>query len=305
MDLIEEIKRLKKKKNALILAHLYQPAEIQDIADLVGDSYFLSKKAVQSSCDLIVFCGVRFMAESAKILSPNKKVLLPAEEAACPMADMALVSKIESLKRQYPKAKVVSYINTNIDVKAISDVCVTSSSALKIMGNIKSNEIIFVPDRNLGRYVAEHFPDKKFILYQGFCPTHERVKVADVLEQKNKYKNFKVLVHPECRKEVRDVADCVGSTSELIDYTVSSDAEGFIVVTEEGVIHQMKRKSPHKKFITLQNSMICSNMKMTDLHKVYDCLLNESNEIKLDESMRIKAYKALSNMHLLGDDNKK
>lgn len=300
MDLVKEIKRLKEEKNALILAHLYQPAEIQEIADLVGDSYFLSKKAVESSSNLIVFCGVRFMAESAKILSPNKKVLLPAEESRCPMADMGLVDRLADLKKEHPDAKVVSYINTNLDIKAMSDVCVTSSSALNIMNNVDSDEIIFIPDRNLGSYIAEHFPNKKFILYQGFCPTHERVEVEDVLEQKEKYKDFEILVHPECKKEVRDIADYIGSTSALIDYSASSKAKGFIVVTEEGVIHQMKKRSPEKTFITLKNSMICPNMKMTNLQKVYDCLLNESNEIKIDEDMRVKAFTALQNMHKLG-----
>lgn len=300
MDLVKEIKRLKEEKNALILAHLYQPAEIQEIADLVGDSYFLSQKAVESSSNLIVFCGVRFMAESAKILSPNKKVLLPAEESRCPMADMGLVDRLVDLKKEHPDAKIVSYINTNLDIKAMSDVCVTSSSALNIMNNVDSDEIIFIPDRNLGSYIAEHFPNKKFILYQGFCPTHERVEVEDVLEQKEKYKDFEILVHPECKKEVRDIADYIGSTSALIDYSASSKAKGFIVVTEEGVIHQMKKRSPEKTFITLKNSMICPNMKMTNLQKVYDCLLNESNEIEIDEDMRVKAFTALQNMHKLG-----
>ena len=302
MDLVKEIKRLKKEKNALILAHLYQPAEVQDIADIIGDSYFLSKKAVESDSNLIVFCGVRFMAESAKILSPEKKVLLPAEESRCPMADMALVDRLEDLKREHPNAKVISYINTNLDIKAVSDVCVTSSSALKIMKNIKEKEIIFLPDRNLGSFIAEHFPEKDFILYQGFCPTHERVEPEDIIELREKYPDFEVLVHPECKKEVRNLAHFIGSTSEIINYSASSNSKGFIVVTEEGVIHQMKLKSPDKTFITLKNSMICPNMKMTNLQKVYDCLLNETNEIIIDENSRIKAYKALQNMHLLGDD---
>ena len=302
MDLVKEIKKLKKEKNALILAHLYQPAEIQDVADIIGDSYFLSKKAVESDSNLIIFCGVRFMAESAKILSPEKKVLLPAEESRCPMADMGVTYKLEELKRQHPSAKVISYINTNLDIKAMSDVCVTSSSALKIMKNIKEKDIIFLPDRNLGSYIAEHFPEKNFILYEGFCPTHERVEPKDILELKEKYPNFEILVHPECKKEVRDLAHFIGSTSEIINYSASSTSNGFIVVTEEGVIHQMKLKSPDKTFITLKNSMICPNMKMTNLQNLYDCLLNESNEIIIDEDARRKAYTALQNMHVLGDD---
>lgn len=302
MNLVNEIKKLKEEKSALILAHLYQPSEIQEIADLVGDSYFLSKKAVESSSNLIVFCGVKFMAESAKILSPNKKVLLPASKSTCPMADMGIPERLSTLKKEHPNAKVISYINTNLDIKSMSDVCVTSSSALKIMNNIKEEEIIFLPDRNLGSYIAEHFPNKKFILYPGFCPTHERVEPQDILELKEIYPTYKVLVHPECKKSVRDLADYVGSTSELITYSQTSDSKGFIVATEEGVIYQMKKRSPHKEFITLKNSMICPNMKMTNLQNLYDCLLNESNEISINEEMRLKAYTALQNMHLLGDD---
>lgn len=301
MDIITEIKRLKEEKNALILAHLYQRPEIQDIADIVGDSYFLSKKAMESSSNLIVFCGVRFMAESAKILSPEKKVLLPANEARCPMADMAITERLMDLKSQHPDAKIISYINTNLDIKAVSDVCVTSSSALKIMNNIKEKEIIFLPDRNLGEYISEHFPDKEFILYQGFCPTHERITSEDIIEVKKRYPAYEVLVHPECNKPVRDLADYIGSTSEIIDYSVSSDSNGFIVVTEQGVLHQMKLKSPTKEFIQLKEPMICPNMKMTTLDDLYSCLLNESNEIIINEDERKKALKALQNMHLLGD----
>lgn len=296
-----EIKRLKKEKNALILAHLYQRPEIQDIADIVGDSYFLSKKAMESSSNLIVFCGVRFMAESAKILSPEKKVLLPANEARCPMADMAITERLMDLKSQHPDAKIISYINTNLDIKAVSDVCVTSSSALKIMNNIKEKEIIFLPDRNLGEYISEHFPDKKFILYQGFCPTHERITSEDIIEVKEKYPTYEVLVHPECNKPVRDLADYIGSTSEIIDYSAASDSNGFIVITEQGVLHQMELKSPLKKFVQLKEPMICPNMKMTTLDDLYSCLLNESNEIIINEDERKKALKALQNMHLLGD----
>ena len=301
LNIVNEIKRLKKEKNALILAHLYQRQEIQEIADIVGDSYFLSKKAMESDSDLIVFCGVRFMAESAKILSPNKRILLPAEESRCPMADMALVEKLDDLKKEHPNAKIISYINTNLDIKALSDVCVTSSSALKIMNNIEEDEIIFLPDRNLGGYISEFFPNKKFILYQGFCPTHERVEPKDILELKNEYTDFEVLVHPECNKPVRDLADFIGSTSEIIDYSHKSESQGFIVVTEEGVLYQMKLKSPNKKFIPLKESMICPNMKMTTLEDVYKCLKDEANEIIIDEKQRVKALTALQNMHLLGD----
>lgn len=301
MNIVEEIKKLKREKNALVLAHLYQRPEIQELADIVGDSYFLSKKAMESDKDLIVFCGVGFMAESAKILSPHKRILLPAKEARCPMADMGVVYKLQALKDEYPNAKVVSYINTNLDIKAMSDVCVTSSSALKIMNNLEGDEIIFIPDRNLGEYISEFFPNKKFILYQGFCPVHERITPEDILELKELYPSFEVLVHPECNKPVRSLADYIGSTSELINYSASSKSEGLIVVTEEGVLHQMKQKSPNKTFIPLRNSMICPNMKMTTLEELYNCLLNESNEVQINEEQRVKALTALENMHLLGD----
>lgn len=302
MDLMKEILRLKEEKGALILAHLYQRPEIQEIADIVGDSYFLSKKAVESPAELIVFCGVGFMAESAKILSPSKKVLLPAKDARCPMADMALTERVKELKDKHPEAKIISYINTNLDIKAMSDVCVTSSSALKIMNNIKEKDIIFVPDRNLGSFISEHFPDKNFILYQGFCPTHERIEPEDITPLMEKYPDYEVLAHPECNERVRKLAHYIGSTSEIITYSAESEKQGFIVVTEEGVLHQMKKKSPNKEFIPLKAGMICPNMKLTTLEEVYNCLLNESNEIIIDEDQRVKALIALEKMHLLGDD---
>lgn len=261
MNLKEEILKLKEEKNALIVAHLYQCDEIQEIADIVGDSYFLSKQAMESSKDLIIFCGVKFMAESAKILSPHKKVLIPSNSTTCPMADMALVNRLEDLKDKHPNAKVVSYINSNLDIKALSDVCVTSSSAIDILNNLNSDEIIFLPDRNLGGYLAEQLPDKKFTLYPGFCPTHERIEKDEIISLKEQYPNYPVLVHPECNKEVRDLADYIGSTSELINYSANSTAAGFIVITEEGVFYEMKLKSPNKTFIPTKTGMICPNMK--------------------------------------------
>lgn len=299
MDLVEKIKELKKEKNALVLAHLYQRPEIQELADIVGDSYFLSKKAMESDKDLIIFCGVRFMAESSKILSPNKRVLLPAENARCPMADMALKDRVLKLKEDNPNAKIVSYINTNLDIKEISDVCVTSSSAVEILNNMEDEEIIFLPDRNLGEFIADQMPNKKFTLYQGFCPVHERIEPSDILTLKETYPSYEVLVHPECNKPVRELADFIGSTSEIITYSESSKCTGFIVVTEEGVLHQMKKKSPSKEFISVECGMVCPNMKMTTLEDLYNCLLNESNEIEIEEEQRIRALKCLENMHLL------
>lgn len=299
MGLKEEILKLKEEKNALIVAHLYQCDEIQEIADIVGDSYFLSKKAMESDKELIIFCGVKFMAESTKILSPNKKVLIPSNKTTCPMADMALVDRLEEMMEKHPNAKVVSYINSNLDIKALSDVCVTSSSAIDILNNMDTEEIIFLPDRNLGSYLSEQLPNKKFTLYQGFCPTHERIEKKEILDLKEKYPNYPVLVHPECNKEVRDLADYIGSTSELINYSTSSNADGFIVVTEEGVFYEMKLKSPNKTFIPTKTGMICPNMKKISLNDLYNCLKNEEFEVHIDEDLRVKAHRALENMHLL------
>lgn len=299
MTLKEDILKLKIEKNALILAHLYEVDEIQEIADIVGDSYFLSKKAMESNHDLIVFCGVQFMAESAKILSPHKKVLIPSNETTCPMADMASLDRLQILKDKHPNAKIVTYINSNLDIKAVSDVCVTSSSAKSILSNIEEKEIIFLPDRNLGEYLQEQNPDKNFILYNGFCPTHERIEKEEIIALKNKYPDFEVLVHPECNKGVRDIAHYIGSTSELITYSATSPCSGFIVVTEEGVFYEMKLKSPNKTFIKTDTGMICPNMKKITLENLYTCLLNEEHEIILDEEMRLKALKSLENMHIL------
>ncbi len=301
LGLKEDILKLKKEKNALVLAHLYEKAEIQEVADIVGDSYFLSKKAMESSKDIIVFCGVKFMAESAKILSPNKRILIPVNDTTCPMADMATVDKLKAMKLRNPKAKVVTYINSNGDIKALSDVCVTSSSAKAILNNIEEEEIIFLPDRNLGSYLQENIQNKKFILYDGFCPVHERVEEEEVLTLKNRYPNFKVLVHPECSKKVRDLGDFIGSTSELIDYSVQDETNGFIVVTEEGVLYQMKEKSPNKTFIPIESGMICPNMKKISMKDLYNCLINEEFEVHIEEELRLKAHKSLENMHLLSN----
>jgi len=301
LGLKEDILKLKKEKNALVLSHLYEKAEIQEVADIVGDSYFLSKKAMESSKDIIVFCGVKFMAESAKILSPNKKILIPVNDTTCPMADMATVDKLKAMKLRNPKAKVVTYINSNGDIKALSDVCVTSSSAKAILNNIEEEEIIFLPDRNLGSYLQENIQNKKFILYDGFCPVHERVEEEEVLTLKNRHPNFKVLVHPECSKKVRDLGDFIGSTSELIDYSVQDGTNGFIVVTEEGVLYQMKEKSPNKTFIPIETGMICPNMKKISMKDLYNCLINEEFEVHIEEELRLKAHKSLENMHLLSN----
>ena len=220
MNLKDEILKLKKEKDAVILAHYYQPAFVQELADYVGDSYYLSEKARDCSEKVIVFCGVRFMAESAKILSPEKTVLMPCNSAGCVMADMASKKALIEMKEKYPDAFVVCYINSTYEVKAYCDVAVTSSSAMKIMKNIPNKQILFLPDKNLGGYISEFFPEKEFILWDGFCRCHNKVSKEDILKAKEEYKDAKVLVHPECTKEIRDIADYVGSTSGIIDLSL-------------------------------------------------------------------------------------
>lgn len=300
MDLVNEIKRLKKEKNAIILAHYYQRPEIQEIADDIGDSYYLSKVAKDCPEQTIVFCGVRFMAESAKILSPHKTVLLPAYDAGCPMADMAAAEDVVKLKEQHPNAKVVAYINSTTEVKAVTDVCCTSSNAVNIITNLDTDEIIFLPDKNLGSFIQEKVPNKKMILWNGFCITHKRLQPTEIIKAKESIENVITLAHPECEKEVRDLADFVGSTLEILNYATASDNKNFLILTEEGIMHQLKKQNPDKKFYTPRGGMMCVNMKKTHLKDVYEALLNNQHEITIDEDIRLKAYGSLMQMHKLG-----
>ncbi|MGM9531180.1 quinolinate synthase NadA [Intestinibacter sp.] len=298
-QLSEKILKLKKEKNAIILAHLYQIPEVQEIADYIGDSYYLSKIARDAKEDLIIFCGVKFMAESAKILSPDKTVILPAPDAGCPMADMAEAEDLKEKIKEYPDAFKVCYINSSYEVKALCDASVTSSSALEIMKNIPNKQILFLPDRNLGGYIAEFFPEKEFIQWKGFCPTHERVSAEDVIKLKEEHPNVKVLSHPECSKEVRDLSDYIGSTSGIIKFATECEDKEFIICTEQGVLHQLNKNNPDKKFY-FPEMMICPNMKKTSLQDVYDALTGKREEIILDEETSKKALTALENMHKLG-----
>ena len=299
-QLSEKILKLKKEKNAIILAHLYQIPEIQEIADYVGDSYYLSQVARDAKEDLIIFCGVKFMAESAKVLSPEKTVILPAPNAGCPMADMAEVEDVEEMIKKYPDAFKVCYINSSYEVKALCDASVTSSSALKIIKNIPNKQILFLPDQNLGGYISEFFPEKEFILLRGFCPTHHRITAEDIIKAKEEHPNVKVLSHPECSKEVRDLSDYIGSTSGIINYATECEDKEFIIATEEGVLHQLKKKNPDKKFY-FPEVMVCPNMKKTRLQDVYDALDGKKEEVILDEEIRKKALTSLENMHKLGN----
>lgn len=303
-ELLCEIKRLKKEKNAIILAHTYQPAEIQELADKTGDSYALSKFCADNSeYDTIVFCGVHFMAESAKILSPEKKVLIPEKDAGCPMADMVTAEQLREFKKQYPGAVVVTYINSSAAVKAESDVIVTSSNAVKVVKNIDAKEIIFVPDKNLGSYVAKQCPDKKFILWQGYCPVHNKMTVEAVKAAKKAHPEAKFMVHPECPGEVVAMADFVGSTKAIIDYAASLEGGEFIVGTEKGVLHPLScdKNAGNKLYHMLSEELICEDMKITTLESVYRCLKDETYEMILEKDVIEKAAKALNEMLRLAE----
>lgn len=298
-NLVKEIQKLKKEKNAIILAHYYQPAEIQDIADEVGDSYYLSEIARDSREDVVVLCGVKFMAESAKILSPQKTILMPVLEAGCAMADMASEEKILELKNKYPNSYTVCYINSTAVVKSHCDVAVTSSSALDILKNISNKQILFLPDRNLGGYISEFFKEKEFILWDGYCKYHNNIKVEEILTLKEQNKDAKVLVHPECTKEVRELGDYVGSTSGIIEYATNSDSKGFIIATEEGVLHELVKRNPNKNFFIPGGKISCIDMKKTTIQSLYNTLLNMNNEVVVEKEIADKALICLENMHCL------
>lgn len=295
MDIYKKIQHLKKQKNALLLAHNYQSAEIQDSADVVGDSLELARIARNNAASLIVLCGVYFMTESAKILAPAKTVLLPRLDAGCPMADMVTPEHIHALRLKNPDAAVVCYINSSAAVKAVSDVCCTSSNAVTVVKNIPNKKIIFVPDQNLGYYVSTQV-DKEIILHPGFCATHHRLTKDDVLALKLKNPDAVVLVHPECNKDVLSVANVIASTSGMILYVRESKAASFIIGTEEGILHRMRKDNPHKNFYLANNRLVCPNMKKTTLDDVYTVLRDETNAITVPESIRTQALHALDKM---------
>jgi quinolinate synthase len=293
--LVDDIKKAASAKNALILAHNYQNPEIQDIADHVGDSLELSRIAADNSADIIVFCGVHFMAESAAMLSPQKKVLLPDINAGCPMADMADAETVREFKSKYPQAKVVTYINSSAAVKAESDVICTSSNAVKIVQRIDANEIIFLPDKNLGAWVSR-FTDKKIHLWKGFCPIHAQITVKEINDVKAQYPDAMVMVHPECENEVIEIADKVFSTGEMVQYVKDAKEKCIIVGTESGMIHKLTKTAPHIKFIQASDRFLCPNMKKTTLEKVYSALINEKPHIIVDAAIAERAGKALTKM---------
>ncbi|MCL4467498.1 MAG: quinolinate synthase NadA [Deltaproteobacteria bacterium] len=298
-ELQDQIRRLVKEKNAILIAHNYQREEIQEIADLTGDSYELSVKASRTDADIIVFCGVRFMAESAKILSPGKTVLLPNAGAGCPMADMITAQQLEGLRSQYPDAYVVSYVNTNADVKALSDVCCTSSNAVTIVRAVPAKKVIFVPDKNLGSYVKK-FSDKDMIIWNGYCPTHHHIYPEEIKLLKEKYPDAPFVCHPECRPDVVELADKVTSTSGIIKFTKEDPHHRFIIGTEEGIMYQLRKNSPEKEFILASNGFICPNMKKTRLEDIVLALEKKQYEITLSPAIIEKARLPLERMIEVG-----
>ena len=292
---IEKINRLKKERNAVILAHNYQRGEIQDIADFVGDSLDLSRKAAGVDAEVIVFCGVHFMAESAAILSPGKTVLLPDPAAGCPMADMITPEALRAEKKKHPEAKVVCYVNSSAGVKAESDICCTSTNAIEVVRSLGSSRILFVPDEHLGRYVASQ-TGADIIFWEGFCPTHLRVKQEDIIAARQKYPRAKCVVHPECSLEVIMLADEALSTGGIIRYVEETDAEEIIIGTELGLAYRLQKEHPHKRFYLASNKLICPNMKLITLDKVADALEKMQYRITVDERVRTRAKKALDRM---------
>ena len=294
--LIENINRMKQERNAVIVAHNYQIDEVQEVADIVGDSFALSQYCAKSTAETIVFCGVHFMAESAKILSPEKTVLLPEINAGCPMADMVTAEDLREAKKKYPGAVVVCYINSSAEVKAECDICCTSSNALQIINSIKEKDILFVPDKNLATYIQKLAPNKNIILWDGYCITHHKIKPEEVKEIKKLHPDAKLLVHPECRNDVVELADFAGSTKQIIDYARNSDEKKFIIGTEMGVLYTLKQQNPDKTFYLMSPGLICPNMKKTSLQSVHDALLNKQYQINLDKDIIDKAAICLNRM---------
>ncbi|MDE5547393.1 MAG: quinolinate synthase NadA [Clostridia bacterium] len=300
LQMQEEILRLKKQRNIAVLAHSYQRREIVEIADFTGDSYALAQKAKASNADAFIMCGVRFMAETVKILSPQKTVYLSNGGAGCPMAEQLDIELLSALKAEHPNAVTAAYINTTAELKTLCDVCVTSSSAVRILRALPEKEILFVPDINLGRYVASQIPEKRFYFYHGGCPVHARVTREEALEAKRRRPNALLLVHPECRPEVTELADYVGSTSGIMDYAKKSGNAEFIIGTENAIVEHLQFECPEKKFYPLSKDLLCVNMKLTTLSDVLACCRGEGEEILIDEPTRLSAKRCLDRMITLG-----
>ena len=295
-NLVNEIKKLKEEKNAIILAHSYQNIEIDEVADFVGDSLYLSQKAKSTNAEIIVFAGVYFMAQTAKIISPDKKVLLPNINAGCLMADMINLNQMVDFKKHYPNIPTVCYINSTAEVKAECDICCTSSNALEIVKSLNAKKVLFVPDANLGKYVESQLSGVEVITYQGNCPVHHNITSESIENARKKYPQAKVLIHPECKPEVSKLGDYIGSTSGIIDYVKRSSDQQFVIVTEKGVADRLKRDCPEKEFFLIQENMICESMKLTTLEEIYNSLKFEKNEIKLSEDIRKRSANCIERM---------
>ena len=295
-ELVEKINELKKKKKAVILAHCYQNVEIDEVADYVGDSLYLSQRANETDAEIIVFAGVYFMAQTAKLLSPDKKVLLPRMESGCRMADMIDLQQVREFKAKHPNIPAVCYINSTAEVKSECDMCCTSSNAVKIVQNMGADEILFLPDTYLRKWVEKKLGNVKVTTYPGFCPTHLQIKPKDILDAREKYPDAKILAHPECHQEVTKLADYVGSTTGIMKYAIESDEKQFVIATEKGVVDRLKRDYPEKEFILIKESIICPNMKWHTLQDIYDALDKEQYEINVDETIAQKAVTCIDKM---------
>ncbi len=295
-NIIEKIKLLKKQKNAVILAHCYQPVEIDEVADYVGDSLKLSQIASKTDADIIVFAGVYFMAQTAKLLSPDKKVLLPQIEAGCRMADMLSLKQLKDFIAKYPSYKTVCYVNSTAEVKAECDICATSSNAEKIVKSLGASKVLFVPDTYLGKWVEKQLGNVEVITYPGFCPTHLQIRPTDIENARKKYPDALILAHPECHMSVSLIADFVGSTAQIMKFVKESKHRTFVIATEQGVVDRLKRDYPNKLIIPIKNNIVCPNMKMTSLEDILHVLETEENEIFVDKNIAQRAVKCLNAM---------
>jgi len=299
-QLTREVRDLAEQRRAVILAHNYQRPEVQDVADFVGDSLGLSRQAAATDAEVIVFAGVHFMAETAKILAPDKRVIMPEKAAGCPMADMITAEKLAAWKAQFPGVPVVTYVNSTAEVKALTDICCTSANAPAVVRSLGVDRVLFAPDRNLARWVAEQVPDVEVIAWQGFCPTHERITAKIVLEAIDAHQDAEVMAHPECRPDVLALADAVLSTSQMLAHAAQSPALEFIVVTECGLMHGLQKAAPDKRFYQPAPEPVCPNMKLTTLEKMRDCLRDMSGEITVPEDVRVAALAAVERMVAIG-----
>lgn len=295
-SIIEKINKLKREKNAVILAHCYQNIEIDEVADYVGDSLYLSQMAAKTNAEIIVFAGVYFMAQTAKILSPDKKVLLPRLESGCLMADMVNLQQLREFKSKYPNIPTVCYINSTAEVKSECDICCTSSNAIKIVESLKTDKVLFLPDKYLGKWVESKLDGVEVITYPGYCPTHLRIKADDILKMREMYPEAKILTHPECHKSVTEISDYVGSTTGIMKYAKESNAKQFVIATEKGVYDRLKRDIPEKEFIMIKDNIICPNMKWHTLDDIYNALSNEEHEISVDKTLSNKALGCIDRM---------